>query len=106
MVGGLGEGDVGLVTWLYVGEPAHPGLWSNLGTLFINHGFLPSVLVGQLTGGRQDCFGASAALRRSGLEQIGGFPALRNRLADDHALGQAGPGLGPRLPLAPPLWTD
>jgi ceramide glucosyltransferase len=106
IVAPLADPGVGLVTCLYVGEPARPGLWSNLGTLFINHGFLPAVLVGQLTGGRQDCFGASAALRRSVLERFGGFAALRNRLADDHALGQAVRGLGLRVALAHHLVTD
>jgi ceramide glucosyltransferase len=106
IVAPLSDPEVGLVTCLYVGEPARPGLWSRLGTLFINHGFLPAVLVGQLTGSRQDCFGASVALRRSVLERIGGFPALRNRLADDHALGEAVRGLGLRVALARHLVTD
>jgi ceramide glucosyltransferase len=106
IVAPLSDPETGLVTCLYVGEPAHHGLFSRLASLFINHGFLPSVLVGQLTSGRQDCFGATVALRRPVLEQIGGFLALRNRLADDHALGQAVRSLGLRVALARHLVTD
>jgi ceramide glucosyltransferase len=106
IVAPLGDPQTGLVTCLYVGEPTDRGLCARLASLFINHGFLPSVLVGQLAGGRQDCFGATVALRRSVLERIGGFGALRDRLADDHALGEAVRGLGLRVALARHLVTD
>ena len=79
---------VGLVTCLYAGRPTH-GLWSRLGALFINHGFLPGALVGQLIGGRAGCFGATMALSRATLARAGGFDRLRDTLADDYALGEA-----------------
>src|SRR5882672_1049717 len=61
---------VGLVTCLYAGRPTR-GVWSRLGALFINHGFLPGVLVGQLIGARPGCFGATMALSRATLERAG-----------------------------------
>jgi ceramide glucosyltransferase len=78
----------GLVTCLYAGRPTR-GVWSRLGALFINYGFLPSVLVGQLIGARPGCFGATIALSRATLERAGGFDGLSDTLADDYALGMA-----------------
>jgi ceramide glucosyltransferase len=101
----LAEPDVGLVTCLYVGRPVG-GLWSQLGAMFINHEFLPSVLVGRMTGAGQGCFGATIALRRETLERVGGFAAFRNRLADDYALGEAVRSLGKRVVLSRHLVED
>lgn len=91
---------VGLVTCLYRGVPVG-GVWSELGAMFINHGFLGQVLVGQLVGSNEGCFGATMALRRETLDQVGGFEAFRDMLADDYALGAAVRGLGLRVALSP-----
>ncbi len=99
VVAPFADPGVGLVTCLYVGRPAG-GLWSQLGAMFINHGFLPSVLVGRLVGSRDGCFGATMALARDTLEQIGGFAALRDQLADDYALGAAVSALGRKVELS------
>jgi ceramide glucosyltransferase len=77
---------VGVVTSLYVGRPAG-GVWSALGALGINHGFLPSALVARAVGRKDGCFGATMAVRRQVLEAAGGLNALRDVLADDWALG-------------------
>jgi ceramide glucosyltransferase len=88
LVAGLAAPGVGLVTCLYAGHPA-AGVWSRLGALFINHGFLPSVLVGRLVRPWPGCFGATLALHRETLRQIGGFARFRDQLADDYRLGAA-----------------
>ncbi|MBI1207113.1 MAG: glycosyltransferase [Azospirillum sp.] len=93
VVAPLGDPAVGLVTCLYRGRPA-AGVWSKLAAMFVNHGFLPSVLVGRIVGAREGCFGATIALRRETLERIGGFESLRDQLADDYALGAAVRRLG------------
>jgi ceramide glucosyltransferase len=98
----LMERDVGLVTCLYRGRPAR-GLWSSLGALHINHGFLPQALVGAGLGAAWGCFGATVALRRSMLDAIGGFAALADRLADDYALGEAVRRRGQRVQITPYL---
>lgn len=90
---------VGLVTCLYVGRPAG-GLWSRLGALGINHGFLPSALVARVLGRNDGCFGATMALRRDLLQRVGGFELLRDTLADDWALGAAVRGVGFTIALA------
>ncbi|MEI8394557.1 MAG: bacteriohopanetetrol glucosamine biosynthesis glycosyltransferase HpnI [Rhodospirillaceae bacterium] len=105
VVGPLLNSSVGLVTCLYRGVPTTPegsrGLWSELGAMFINHGFLAQVLVGRLVGANDGCFGATMALRRDVLDQVGGFEAFKDKLADDYALGAAVRALGLRVELSP-----
>ena len=84
----LAAPGTGLVTSLYIGRPT-AGLWSRLGALAINHGFLPSALVARALGRRDGCFGATMALPRDVLEAIGGLTPLADMLADDWALGAA-----------------
>jgi len=74
VIGPLLDPGVGLVTCLYRGRPVGAG---------------------------DGCFGATMALRRQTLEQVGGFEAFRDRLADDYALGAAVRGLGQRVVLSP-----
>ena len=92
--------EVGLVTCLYAGRPTD-GRWSRLGALFINHGFLPGVLVGRWLGTRSACFGATIAIGRATLAACGGYEALRHTLADDYALGDAVRRQGRRIVLSP-----
>lgn len=102
LVGSLAQPDVGLVTCLYRGRPA-PGLWSRLAALHIDHCFLPQAILGEAVGIGEGCFGATIAMRRSTLDAIGGFAVIADRLADDHALGEAVRALGQRVCLAPYL---
>jgi ceramide glucosyltransferase len=89
----LDDPAVGYVTCLYRGVSTG-GLWSRLGALYINYGFLPSALVGDALGAGDGCFGATIALRRDVLDRIGGFARLRDELADDHRIGAAVRELG------------
>jgi ceramide glucosyltransferase len=84
----LREPAIGLVTCLYKGRPTG-GLWSWLGALHINFGFLPGALLGEQMGAGGGCFGATIALRRAVLERIGGLAVVRDELADDHRIGTA-----------------
>lgn len=83
----LTDEGVGIVTCPYRGLP-RPGLWSLLGSMFVNEWFMPSVRVAALLGSRAFAFGATIALRRQSLTRIGGFPSLANQLADDYRLGE------------------
>lgn len=89
----LADERIGLVTCLYRGRPVH-GLWSRVGALFIDTWFLPSVRIAHWFGARTFGFGATVALRRSTLSDLGGFAALRNRLADDYWLAEGVRALG------------
>ena len=79
--------QVGAVTCLYKGTPA-AGLPSQLGAMFINDCFAPSVLVALSFQELHFCFGATMAVTRKALEKSGGFPVLADQLADDHMLGK------------------
>src|SRR5215469_355389 len=90
---------VGIVTCLYRGGP-RPGLWSLLGSMFINEWFMPSVRVAALLGSRAFAFGATIALRRATLARVGGFAAIANQLPDDYRLGELTRRLGLRTVLS------
>lgn len=98
----LHDPAVGLVTCLYRGLPA-AGVWSRLGALHINFGFLPSALLGEALGTGGGCFGATIALRRGVLDRIGGLAVVRDELADDHRIGAAVRELGLPTVLSPYL---
>ena len=105
VVAPLEDPAVGLVTCLYTGTGSG-GLWSDLGALHINFGFLPSALLGAALGWGGGCFGATIALRREILERIGGLARLRDELADDHAIGAAVRALGLEIHLSRYLIED
>jgi len=90
---------VGLVTTLYTGLPAQPLPACRLGATQITHAFLPGVLLGRALG-REDCLGATMALRRETLDAIGGLAALVGHLADDAVLGMLVRARGWRIALA------
>jgi ceramide glucosyltransferase len=98
----LAESGNGLVTCLYRGRPIG-GICSQLGAMFINHGFLPSALISERLRPGDACFGATMALRRDIYVAIGGFARLRDQLADDYALGAAVRRIGKRVVLSPYL---
>jgi ceramide glucosyltransferase len=94
------DSEIGLVTCLYRALPAAGG-WSRLAAMHINHGFLPQVLVAAALGPQAGCFGATLALRRGTLTEIGGLAAIADALADDYALGAAVRRLGRKVALSP-----
>jgi ceramide glucosyltransferase len=96
----LHDPAVGAVTCLYKGLPT-AGLWSRLGALHINYGFLPSALLGDAMGAGGGCFGATIALRRGVLDKIGGLAVVSDELADDHRIGEAVREAGLQVALSP-----
>jgi len=77
---------VGAVTCLYHGIGG-AGLWTQMSALAINATFLPHAVTAVSLGLARPCCGATIAIRRSMLDRIGGFTALADILADDHAIG-------------------
>ncbi len=90
---------VGLVTTLYGGCPASGTLARRLAAAQVNHNFLPGVLMSRRLG-RQDCLGATMALRRDTLQAIGGLERLSPHIADDSVLGQAVRAIGQSIAIA------
>jgi ceramide glucosyltransferase len=99
VVAPFADPEAGLVTSLYVGRPTDD-LWSQIGAMGINHGFLPSALIARALGREDGCFGATMAIKRETLNSIGGLFPLRDVLADDWALGAAVRRSGRRIILA------
>jgi len=79
--------DVGAVTSYYCGLGSG-GLASRLGAMFINDWFLPSAMVDVSISGVDGCYGPLTAIRRSVLDEIGGYSALVNFLAEDNRMGR------------------
>jgi ceramide glucosyltransferase len=96
----LADSKIGIVTCLYRGVSTG-GLWSDLGALQINFGFLPNALFGEALNIGRGCFGATIALTRATLGRIGGFTSLRDELADDHRIGDAVRAAGLAVVLSP-----
>jgi ceramide glucosyltransferase len=88
IVAELSQQNVGVVTCMYRGRPTGK-LWSVLEAMHIDYAFLPNVVVGTLFGLARPCFGSTIALRRSVLDEIGGFEAISRHLADDYEIGRA-----------------
>jgi ceramide glucosyltransferase len=82
----LADPTVGVVTCLYRARSTG-GAATFMESLFINADFAPSILVARLVETTRYAFGATIALRRGVLDEIGGFLALSNYLADDFFLG-------------------
>ncbi|MBB6252755.1 bacteriohopanetetrol glucosamine biosynthesis glycosyltransferase HpnI [Nitrospirillum iridis] len=100
--GALAAPGVGLVTCLYRGEPVDAAsFWQDQAARAVDHHFLPNVLVGLRLGMAKPCFGSTIALTADTLGRIGGFPAFRDILADDHAIGMAVRGLGLTVAVPP-----
>ena len=99
MVGCLARPGVGVATVLYTGLPATRASAARLGATQITHTLLPGALLARAVG-RQDCFGATMALRRETLDRVGGLRMLVDHLADDNVLGRLVRAEGLRVELA------
>jgi ceramide glucosyltransferase len=100
VVAELRKPGVGAVTCLYHGV-AGGGFWSRLSAMSINTYFLPNVVVARSIGLAKPCFGATIALRSETLEEIGGFDAFADCLADDYEIGEAVRGAGYDVAIPP-----
>ncbi|HWM62073.1 MAG TPA: glycosyltransferase, partial [Rhizomicrobium sp.] len=82
----LARPGVGIVTCFYTGEPAKDGhkLWSSLAAMSTSYTFLPNAVLGTSLGLAAPCFGSTIALKRQTLDEVGGFAAFADQLADDY----------------------
>ena len=92
--------SVGAVTCLYRGM-TDPNLWSELEDLSLTTDWLASTLVARKLEGVKFALGATIAITRSRLAEIGGFEALADCAADDHELGRRIAARGYRVELMP-----
>ncbi len=80
------EARVGCVTCLYRGKPAG-GIWSRLEALGMSVEMTSGALIANLLEGMKFALGPTMVVRREALEEIGGFPALKDTPSDDFILG-------------------
>ncbi|HET7586561.1 MAG TPA: bacteriohopanetetrol glucosamine biosynthesis glycosyltransferase HpnI [Gammaproteobacteria bacterium] len=83
----LERSGVGLATCVYRARPG-AGVCARLAAMFVNGWFTPSVLVSRMIGWRAFGFGATLAMRRAVLDEIGGFAEVAHHVADDYMLGE------------------
>lgn len=100
IVGPLSDPSVGCVCTLYKGALAD-SWYEKVELLTLNADFLASAVFAHTTGAVKFCIGASTALRRSVLEEIGGLEALANYLVEDHEMGRRIWMSGKRLVVVP-----
>lgn len=100
VVSPFGDPRVGLVTCMYVGA-AEPRLWSALEAVHLSSNFMPGVLVARQLEGVRFAMGATIAITRQRLREIGGFKALADFAADDFELGSRVAARGYRVALSP-----
>jgi ceramide glucosyltransferase len=87
IVAPLADPQVGCACTLYKGTCA--SRWfEKMELLTLNADFMTSVIFAHVSGASKFCLGASAALRRSTLDNIGGFEALADYLVEDYEMGR------------------
>jgi ceramide glucosyltransferase len=92
--------EVGCVCTLYRATGAS-NRWERLEQLTFNADFVPGLVFAQVTGAAQFLLGASTALRRSTLEEIGGLAALGDYLVEDFEMGRRIRAAGKRVAVVP-----
>jgi ceramide glucosyltransferase len=78
---------LGLATCPYRAVPGR-SFWSMLEAIGLNTEFLGGVLVARMLDGMKFALGPTIVARRRTLERIGGFPALKDYLAEDFVMGK------------------
>lgn len=96
----------GMVTCAYRARTAGPDLGARLEALYVNADFLPMTLLAQAIEPMSYAFGATIAVKRKVLDEIGGLQAVKNLLADDYYLGNLAFGQGYRIRLSDKLVTS
>jgi ceramide glucosyltransferase len=81
------DNKAGIVTCLYRARPSG-AFASRLEALAVNTDFAPLVMLSAMVEPIHYALGATIAIKRETLDAIGGFHALKDRLADDYYLGR------------------
>lgn len=95
----LGDAKVGLITCPYLAV-AGSTAWSRLEALGMNTELLGGVLVARMLEGMRFALGCTLAVRRSVLDEMGGFTYLQEFLAEDFVIGQRAAALGHEVVLS------
>jgi ceramide glucosyltransferase len=102
IVAPLSETGIGFVCTPY--RAARATRWfEKMELLSLNADFMPSVVFAYETGASLFCLGASIAVRRDTLKEIGGLESLADYLVEDYEMGRRIVGLGRCGLLVPPV---
>ncbi len=100
IVAPLADPGVGYVCTLY--KAACAGTWyEKLELLSLNADLMANIVFAYVTGASRFCLGASTALRRSTLEQIGGLESLADYLVEDYEMGRRIWSSGSKIAIVP-----
>jgi ceramide glucosyltransferase len=94
----------GIVTCIYRARSTG-SFGSRLEALSVNTDFVPMAMLSEAIEPLHHAFGATIAIRRKVLDEIGGFAAIRNVLADDFFLGRRAAECGWEVKLSGELVT-
>jgi len=98
----LADPAVGCVCTLY--KAACADSWfEKMELLTLNADFMANVVFAHVTGASKFCLGASAALRRSTLAEIGGLEGLADYLVEDYEMGRRIWSSGKKIAIVPYL---
>jgi ceramide glucosyltransferase len=89
----LQDDHVGLISCPYRAVPGK-SLWSRLEAIGMNTELLGGIMVARMIEGMRFALGCTVAVRRSVLEDMGGFGYLQAFLAEDFVIGQRAAELG------------
>jgi len=89
----LQDDHIGLISCPYRAVPGK-SLWSRLEAIGMNTELLGGVMVARMIEGMRFALGCTVAVRRSVLEDMGGFGYLQEFLAEDFVIGQRAAELG------------
>jgi len=100
IVAPLSDPKVGCVCTLY--KAANARTWyEKMELLTLNADFMANVLFAHVSGASKFCLGASAALHRTTLQQIGGLEGLSDYLVEDYEMGRRVGLLGKEVAIIP-----
>jgi ceramide glucosyltransferase len=100
IVAPLSDAGVGCSCTLY--KAAGADTWfEKMELLTLNADFMANVLFAHVSGASKFCLGASAALHRSMLDQIGGLEALSDYLVEDYEMGRRIWMMGKKIAVVP-----
>jgi ceramide glucosyltransferase len=100
----IADEKIGIVTCAYRARPGGT-FASRLEALYVNTDFAPQVLLADTIEPAHYALGATIAIKRTALEAIGGFSAVKNLLADDFYLGKLVMDQGYQIKLSSALVT-
>ena len=100
IVAPLADPQVGFVCTLYKAVAAD-SWYEKIELLTLNADLMTNMIFAHVTGAARFCLGATTALRRSTLEEIGGLPALADYLVEDYEMGRRILALGKKDAIIP-----